>query len=233
MTWTWLGIAALIFILIFGFLGFHRGFIREAVATAFVILSLVLVSLINPYVNSFLKENTPLERTIQEKCDKMVSERAKNIDKMGAEGQETLLQNLNLPGFLTEQLQLKNTADTYRELAVHSFTEYVSKYLTNLLFNGISFLVSYLLVTILTRIILGLLNLITKLPVINGINRLAGAVVGAGKAVIFIWVIFLVLTILYGTDLGKQGLQLIEQDTVLKFLYEQDILIKLFLNIFY
>lgn len=233
VTWTWLGIVAIVFIVFLGILGFRRGFIREVVSTAFVILSLVLVTMINPYVNRFLRENTPLERTIQEKCGDLVEKGSQNIQNMGKEGQDKLLENLNLPDLITQNLKQENTGETYQQLAVTSFTEYVTAYLTNMLINGISFLISFLLVTLLRRVVFFLLDLIAKLPVIHGINQLAGAIVGAGKAVIYIWIVLLLLTVLCNTGIGKAGMELVEQDSILKFLYERNLLIKVFLNIFY
>ncbi|MBQ7371146.1 MAG: CvpA family protein [Blautia sp.] len=232
MTWTWLGIVAIIFIVLLGILGFRRGFIREVVSTAFVLLSLVLVTMINPYVNSFLRNNTPLEKTIREKCEALVEKNAQNIQNLGNEGQEKLLESLNLPNFVTQQIKQNNTGESYRQLAVNNFVDYVTSYLSNMLINGISFLISFLLVTVTKRVVLFLLDLIAKLPVIHGINQAAGAIIGGGKAVIYIWIVLLILTILCNTEIGKAGMLLVEQDSVLSFLYEKDLLIKMFLNIF-
>lgn len=229
MTWTWPGMIAAVFILVFGFWGFHRGFIREVVATAFVILSLVLVYMLNPYVNSFLREHTPVESAIREKCDGFVKEKAQDIGNMGEAGQNTLLHNLGLPQLLTQQIKNNNSGKTYQEYAVTGFTEYVSSYLTNLLVNGISFLITYIFITILTQIILKIMDLISKLPIIDGINRMAGGLIGAGKAVVLLWIVMMVLTIFAGSELGKTGLELVADDFFLKFLYEQNVLIRLFL----
>lgn len=233
MTWTWLGIVAVIFIVFWSIIGFQRGFIREVVATAFVALSLVIVAMINPYVNQFLKENTPLERIVEEKCTEYVSGKAENIQTMGREGQNALLENLGLPKVLTQNLQQDNTGETYQYLAVQNFVQYVAQYLTNTFVNGISFLVSYLLVRIALRILLAVLDLLSKLPIIHGINRLAGAVIGAGKGVIFVWIALLVLTIACNTEWGSAGMKLVEQDSFLSVLYEKDILIQFFMSVFY
>ena len=229
MTWTWMGITAAAFILILGFWGFHRGFIREVVATAFVLLSLVLVYMANPYVNSFLREHTPVASAIHEKCDEFVAEKAQNIENMGEEGQNTLLNNLGLPKLLTQQMISENNGKSYQEYAVNSFTEYVSSFLSNLLINGISFLITYIVITILTQAVLKLLDLISKLPIIDGINRIAGGIVGAGKAVVFLWLIMLGLTVLAGTEIGNKGLEYVSNDVFLDLLYEQNVLIKMFL----
>ena len=59
----------------------------------------------------------------------------------------------------------------------------------------------------------------------------AGAAIGGGKCIIFIWVAMLVVTILCNTKIGQEGLRLIRGDTVLNFLYDKNIFIRIFAGI--
>ena len=72
------------------------------------------------------------------------------------------------------------------------------------------------------------MDLLARLPVIRGINKIAGAVVGGMKCIVFVWVGMLVLTILCNTEIGQKGLGLIRGDTVLDFLYDKNIFIPYF-----
>ena len=83
------------------------------------------------------------------------------------------------------------------------------------------------------RLLSYILNVLTNLPVIKGVNKIAGGVVGGAKCIIFIWIGFLILTLLCDTTIGKQGMTLVEQDTVLNFLYNQNIFVKVFMSVFY
>lgn len=233
MDWTWLGIATAVFLTFSCYMGFKRGFVREVVSMFCVALSFGIVWLINPYVNDFLVENTPVYERIEESSRNLVESGAENISNPDREQQKGILDNLNLPAFLTDNLEANNTAETYSYLAVKTFADYVSGYLARVAVNGISFLISFLLATILIRMLTWALNLMAALPVIKGANKLAGGALGAVKAVLFIWVAFLVLTILCNTEFGKAGLELIEKDTVLSWLYEKDIFIEIFMNVFY
>ena len=58
-------------------------------------------------------------------------------------------------------------------------------------------------------------------------------VVGGMKCIVFVWVGMLVLTILCNTEIGQKGLGLIRGDTVLDFLYDKNIFIRIFTGIFY
>ena len=53
------------------------------------------------------------------------------------------------------------------------------------------------------------------------------------KCIVFVWVGMLVLTILCNTEIGQKGLGLIRGDTVLDFLYDKNIFIRIFTGIFY
>lgn len=232
MTWTWLGICAAVFLIIAAWNGFRRGFIREVVSTLLVLLTFALVWFINPYVNEFLRGNTPVYEKIQTTCEKLVETETSGNLIFDRSQQDGIIQNLGLPEFLTKGLEENNTIETYQYLAVESFKDYVAGYLARALFNGLSFLFSYLLATILIRVLVYALDIIARLPILKGANKLAGALLGAIKGVIFIWILCLVLTVLCNTSIGKTGLQLIEQDTFLNALNTQNIFVKIFMNIF-
>ena len=99
--------------------------------------------------------------------------------------------------------------------------------------NCLSFLISYILASVLIRVFAYALDILARLPVVRGINKLAGALIGGGKCIIFVWVAMLVLTILCNTEIGQKGLGLIRGDTVLNFLYDKNIFIRIFAGLFY
>ena len=188
---------------------------------------------VNPYVNTFVKEYTPVYDTIQDKCQTLVSEQIGNKKTLDKEEQNQVMENMELPDLLKNALVENNTAETYRYLAVSTFTEYISDSLAVMAVNGISFLISFVLSAAVIKLLGFILNVLTKLPVINGINKIAGAAVGGIKCIIFIWIAFLVLTLLCNTTLGQQGMALIQQDAFLNFLYSQNVFVKVFMSVFY
>ena len=230
ISWTWLGIAVLALIAAACIMGFRKGFVKEIVSVFFMLISFLLVWAVNPYVNTFVKEYTPVYDTIQDKCQTLVSEQIGNKKTLDKEEQNQVMENMELPDLLKNALVENNTAETYRYLAVSTFTEYISDSLAVMAVNGISFLISF----VLSAAVIKLLGFIlTKLPVINGINKIAGAAVGGIKCIIFIWIAFLVLTLLCNTTLGQQGMALIQQDAFLNFLYSQNVFVKVFMSVFY
>lgn len=233
MTWTWLGITALAIIVLAGVAGYRRGFVREVVSTFFVILSFLMVWMINPYVNTFIREYTPVYGKIQESCREFVQDKIGERKSTGEEEQIDFIENLNLPALLKRNLEENNNVEVYRYLSVNTFTDYIADSVTLMVVNGLSFLISFLTATILIRAVTFALDILSKLPVINGANKMTGALVGCLKCIIFIWIALLVVTLLCNTEFGRKGLELIQGDTFLRFLYDQNIFVKVFMSIFY
>lgn len=233
MTWTWLGIAAMGFLSISCYMGYRRGFVKEVVSTLFVLLSIGMVWVVNPYVNEFIRENTSVYEVIQKNCQELVNGQLNGETGPGETQQHSVIEEMELPQLIRTGLEVNNTAEVYRYLAVNTFGEYVAGYLALVVVNGFSFLVSFLLVTVLIRLLTFALSILANLPIIRGVNKLAGAFLGIAKGVIFIWVALLVITVLCNTKWGIEGLKMVEQDTFLNFLYENNIFVKVFMSIFY
>ena len=206
MTLTWAGVIAVLFLALACVRGYKRGLIREIVSLICVFLSMSLVWFVNPYVNQFIRETTSVYEKVENSCQEFV-EKKYNEQTSSGEGQEAFINEMNL--------------------------DYIAQYLARMAVNGISFLISLLMATILVRSVTWMLNLISRLPVIHGMNKIAGAFLGAAKFLIVIWILFLALTIICNTELGETALQIIKKDYILSYLYDQDILIKIFMNIFY
>ncbi len=233
MTWTWLGIAVAVLMLLMFCIGYRRGFIKEIVSTFFVILAIAAVWFINPYVNTFIRDNTPIYESVHTACSEFVMDQAEEITAPDKTQQQTIIDGLALPQLIKKEIEKNNNAEVYQYLAVNTFTDYVSGYLAMAVVNGVSFIVSFILATLIIRIFTYALNIIACLPVIRGVNKAAGAMVGLIKGVVFVWIAFLVLTVLCNTTLGQTLMNMVEQDTFLSYLYNQNILVKVFMSIFY
>lgn len=236
MTLTWLGAVVAGILLFSGYRGYRKGFIREIVSFFFVFLAVALAWAVNPYVNEFLMEKTPVYQKIQENCEKFSEQQNDETEEAsGDEEQEqkNIIEALGLPQILQQSLEANNTEDVYGYLAVDTFSEYVSGYLARSIINGLSFVISYILATLLIKGAACILDIITGLPVINSANRITGGLVGIVKGLLFVWIAFLVLTVLCNTEIGKEGLALIEKDSFLHPLYKYDVFVNFFMNIFY
>ena len=239
---TWLGIVAIGILVLTGYHGYRKGFVREIMSFFFVFLALALAWMINPYVNDFMMKKTSVYECIQESCRSLVDSQDTNEEYLNVEGSDeesidgaaqeenSFIEGLGLPEILRKSLTDNNTAEVYGELAVDSFNDYVSGYLAKMIVSGMSYLISYVLANLVIRLLSCVLNAIAELPLINGANRLTGALVGVAKGVLFLWIALLVLTILCSTEVGKTGLSLVEKDSILSAIYKYDALVNIFLQ---
>lgn len=231
MKLTWFGIVILLILLLFIWMGCRRGFIREIVSFFFVFLSLSLAWAINPYINDFLISETPVYSTIQETCTDFVQKQSSDLENE-TESSSQFIDGLNLPEVLRKNIEKNNNTENYAELSVNTLTEYVSGYLARTIVNGLSYVLAYILATIGIRIVVYILNLIAGLPILKTANKLTGGLVGFVKGLVFIWILFLILTVLCSTEIGKTSLELIEKDSLLSVIYQYDPLIQIFTKIF-
>lgn len=231
MKLTWFGIVILLILLLFIWMGYRRGFIREIVSFFFVFLSLSLAWAINPYINDFLISETPVYSTIQETCTDFVQKQSSDLENE-TESSSQFIDGLNLPEVLRKNIEKNNNTENYAELSVNTLTEYVSGYLARTIVNGLSYVLAYILATIGIRIVVYILNLIAGLPILKTANKLTGGLVGFVKGLVFIWILFLILTVLCSTEIGKTSLELIEKDSLLSVIYQYDPLIQIFTKIF-
>ena len=231
MKLTWFGIVILLILILFIWMGYRRGFIREIVSFFFVFLSLSLAWAINPYINDFLISETPVYSTIQETCTDFVQKQSSDLENE-MESSSQFIDGLNLPEILRKNIEKNNNTENYAELSVNTLTEYVSGYLARTIVNGLSYVLAYILATIGIRIVVYILNLIAGLPILKTANKLTGGLVGFVKGLVFIWILFLILTVLCSTEIGKTSLELIEKDSLLSVIYQYDPSIQIFTKIF-
>lgn len=125
-----------------------------------------------------------------------------------------------------------NNTEIYKRLAVESFADYLGKYLSYGIINAICFLISFAIATILMYMILYAVDILTALPVIGTLNRIGGICIGCIQGLIWIWVIFLIITIICDTPAGIYLQGQIRSDPILTWIYNNNMLMKIVLQIF-
>ncbi len=130
------------------------------------------------------------------------------------------IEGADMPEVFKNLLQKNNNSDTYAELGVKTFAEYVGKYLSNLIIYLVSYVLTFLVVTLILRAIIFSLDIVADLPVLGFVNRLAGGIVGVLCAAIVVWIVFIIITLLYTTEAGRALYDTIQGEPYLKALYD-------------
>ena len=97
MNWTWLGLAVLVLLAFSMVDGYQKGFVKEVVSAFLVLISVVMVWLINPYVNQFIRENTSVYEKIQTASGSFVDSLADGKETMDEEEQKALISSMDIP----------------------------------------------------------------------------------------------------------------------------------------
>ncbi len=230
---TWMGGAAVLLLLVFGAIGYGRGFIREVVSMVSLVLAVGIVWLINPAVSSIIKEHTTFYTEVRERCENVLEEQLEPGAQVGREIQRTLIDQMPLPEGIRKGLIANNNPEVYKLLEADSFIDYVSDYVATILTNGVGSVVSFILAFAAMKILVWTLGLVSSLSVLRGVDRMAGGVLGLAKGLIFLWIIGLAATVLCDTSIGKACMDAVERDPLLAFLYDTDLFVRVFVNIFY
>lgn len=235
---NWLLIGVLIFLAFHILNGYRKGFIRIALSMMALIVTIVAVAVLSPYVSKFLNENTQVHIKIQEKAEEFIAEALKGqVDDLvsgemeNRENQIQIISKLPLPKTLKETLGENNNSEIYRLLGVSSFPEYLSSYMAYMILNAIAFIGTFVVVGFLIQCIVFMADLLSRLPIINGINKLAGIFIGFAKGVIVLWVLCLFLTAFMGTETGGSLLTMIEDSLLLSFIYNNNYLLAIITNL--
>lgn len=225
---NWLSVIAGVYLLGMVLYGHHRGFIRLVVSIFAMILSLTVVRVSLPVVTTYLKENTTLQQTVSQNIVKaagLAQEQSSGeeiSDKPSA--QRTMIENLNLPRTIKSALIENNNSEIYQMMGVQAFTDYVGNYLADTIINSAGFVLLFAAVYMASKLIIRWLDIIARLPIISGINKLAGAIAGGLEGLLFLWLACLLVTAFSGTEWGMMITRQIESSQWLSFLYSHNLL---------
>jgi len=212
--------------------GYIRGFLKIALSLTITIASIFLVIAITPHISGWIQESTTIGETVQTKMAEMfeVPEGMTGHDlstvEISREQQISLIEGAGLPSVIRDMLLENNNNEVYEALGVTSFVDYIGAYITKLIADIIAFLVAWIAVTIISRVLMGVIGVIGKIPVIGGVNKIAGAVVGITIGLIIVWILFILVTLLYNTAVGQACMQDIVASQILTKLYDGNILMK-------
>lgn len=221
---NWLFWILLVIFALFVIQGARKGMVRTAVSMVSFILVIVAVSWINPYMGDFIREHTSWEESIQQRTSEMLAGVIEDQLEPDAGQQEEIIRQLPLPDGMKELLLENNNEEGYRSMAAEGFADYLSGYLAYAVINGIAFVLSFVVTIILIRLILYAVDILTDLPVLGGINRAGGIVLGAVQGLLWLWIIFLVIALLADTPAGRVLMEQIRINPVLSWLYNNNFL---------
>ncbi|MBR1598347.1 MAG: CvpA family protein [Lachnospiraceae bacterium] len=218
------GIVIGIFFLVCVIVGWARGFFRVLISVAGTIASLLVAVYFAPYVSSFLQEKTDMDEKLAVYIEQKLE--FSDIGEETSKGvQVAIIDNLPLPDTLKDNILDNNNLETYDILKATGVYDYIAKSIAMVILNGAVFLVLILMCRVIFLFLGRLAKGLTTIPIVNSINRIGGAFLGAIQSLIAIWVFFLVLSITSTLSISASVIEQINDVWVLKLLYDNNVLL--------
>jgi len=208
-------------LVIFAIVGYSRGFVKMLVGILAMALALIGTAIIAPMVNTAIIENTQVRDNIalgvRNYLENSINEKLDDVEKFK---EDSIIDTFDFPEFLKDMIKKNNTQEKYVELDAGSFSEYVGNYVAGIAIAAASYLAVFLVLYIALRIVFIFLDLVTHLPVLNGLNKLAGAVLGLAQALVYTWIVFAIATAMLNTDWGMWMIESIGENRFLTLIYQ-------------
>lgn len=237
-------------------IGFRRGLLKSLLRVIAVIIAVVASFLLSPLVVDLLYQNTDLDEQIEQKiytkieagiheqvADVLEDSGVKAEDIPELAKQETLsimedgtdkatqmemIRYMKLPKALKDKLIENNNENMYKSLNVTGFYRYMSSYLTKIVMNIIGSAGTYLAIQFVLLIICWILGAAVKeVPILTGIDKLGGMILGA---VVGLAIIMIFMAIAFCALKGSYS-EMIGDNPILTLLDQNNVFIKLLTNI--
>lgn len=169
--------------------GYKKGLLRMAVYFAGMIFIVISAKRLTPVMYDCLSNYTSIQTEIKEKIADSLIEKNSLRDNSITENQNETIKSYDLPEKVKTDLIVNNTKEMYSKLLVTLFEDYVAVHLANMVVKLMAFFIVAIVLWVAFRIVLLCTNIISKIPIIRGINKIAGAMLGFLEAYIIVGII--------------------------------------------
>ena len=178
--------------------GYRRGLVKSVFGLFSVIIALVIANRLYPIVSGALRQVDFVYSGVKT----WLIDRLGLYDQLQDQtlaAQNRLIEELPLPGFITDLLLNHNNAELYRLFDVSAVEDFIAGYIANMLLNTLALVLTFVLALLIMRLIGKSLNIVSKIPVIGQLDRLGGALCGVVSGILLVWVIVAVGVLLLTT----------------------------------
>lgn len=202
------------FVALMAVIGSSRGLVRSLLGLGSIVLSLFLAFTLYPMVSDTLARST-VGTVVTEKVEAMFGQNPQGTEQIQELDPATNEKIESIPAVLQETAQNAGT----------QIKKSVAEQVCSAAMNLISMLLVFLLVRLLIWLISKTLDLVTKLPVIHGCNKILGGLFGVISSVLIVYLLLglLTFTSLLNTtgDFGRT----VQNSLLVSQMYENNILL--------
>lgn len=253
---SWILIVTIGVFALCGYIGWKKGIISIVVSIAALLVSIIATAFLSPLVAQTIKKNTDIYTNLCDSMYRVVSTNEKVSETVnGTIAQEedvTIAEDnlkeyesiidecldkingvMNLPDEFGEKVSetfsdsylagIVQGENTVKDIVVKAF----AFRLADVIFQAIVYIIIFVVVWILLRIVVIASGLIARLPVIHGANKMLGMAAGLVEGLLIVWVLFMLLTAMSGNEHVAVALTDINNNALLKMLYENNVIMKM------
>lgn len=191
-----------------------KGYKKGLAKGLFGVLSFVLSGIVTAIIYKPVSEYILSIPFVKEKTAQI----GENISALLGTSQQSVVEGM--PGWLSEiALEAANNANTA-----------IAGSITSILVSVFCIVVIYLLVKLAFRLFEGVFEFLMKLPVLNLVNKAGGMVCGIITSVAVLWIALACVVLLAGTEIFASVNDVIQETELLKYFYNNNLLIKLIIR---
>lgn len=187
--------------------GYKRGFVHIVLSMVAMLVTFILAGLLTVPVSAMIKSATPLYDHIEKSVSELVAENNVDINSIS---------NLGLPKNIEEKI-MEGAGE-----ALGNFNEYIVDTLSDMLLKALTFFGLIIVIYIIVRIVIVICDFISKLPVLNSINKTGGLVVGIAQGLLVVWIACLVVTAFSDKSWAQEVFRQINGNPLLTFIYDNN-----------
>lgn len=238
--------------------GWYRGVIKIVMALAALVISFVVTSVLAPQVSTYISENTKLYDNIRQstidnlKGHNHISEAIKNAgvdfdssskitpDKMGEHFDKAVSEvakQLPLPQAVRDKLaentlgaSVSDNVNTIAGNVEDIITAVIASQIAALIINAGSYVLIFIAVYVVLRVVFLLANVVSKLPVLKELNKGLGILFGFLEALIVVWLFFTAVTMFYNAPFAQEVLACVSGNPFLEFLYDSNLILHILIR---
>ena len=200
--------------------GLKDGGLRTFWSIGCWIVSIILSMMLNPMISDFMKTQVHLDQYIETDVREYLQEEAEtNLENLEVDMQNQFIKELELPASWRKALIKDNTAEGRANISADSFLEYVSRSIAEVSVKVLSFILTFILVAAILRMISTMFGIVDKIPLLRQVNKLVGMGAGFVRGLIIIWLIMIAVSFAGNYEWGRAALTLILHNPVAAFFY--------------
>ncbi len=212
-----LTIVVLAIIATLGLIGYAKGFVKMLLSLLSLVVTLIVASLISPYISEALQKTSVFD-SVYENTFEYVNEA---VGAAMSNSTEAIVNEMQLPEVLKEYVVNSEVVNAGSAPIANKIATQVAK----IIFDTIVFIVTFIAALILVKVIFKMLNIITYLPLIHGVNKLVGLVIGVAEGVLIVWVFFIAISMMGNSEFATNMYMQINESAILSFLYNNNIIL--------